>query len=329
VHSLKDPFGKQSTLVSRLAAKIPHRLGLTGTPMPHDPTDIFAQYRIIDPTIFGWSFKDFQLRYAEIEEHFVWRTGAGGARFKQPYPKVVGFKRTDELHEKMYRIAHRVMADDVLDLPPVMDAERYCTLGEQAARAYQEERGQFVRLVKGKEVTDANALVMGLRQSQITSGFLPGEGLPVSVGSEKADMLAEFFGEISEDEPAVVFCRFTHDVQAVKAVAKECGRSSCELSGKRNDLAAWQEGAHNVLSVQLQAGGVGVDLTRARYCVYYSQDFDSGNWQQTRKRIHRPGQMRPVLYVNLLAKGTIDEVVYRALQERRDVAAAIIDDVRL
>jgi SNF2 family DNA or RNA helicase len=326
-HMLKDPFGKQSGLVSRLASKIPHRLGLTGTPMPHDPSDIFAQYRIVDPRIFGWSFKDFQDRYVEIEERYVWRTGSNGARFKQPYPKVVGYKNLDELHAKVYSVAHRVMADDVLDLPPTMDVERYCTLDKPAAKAYAEERGQFTRMVKGKEITDENALVMGLRQSQITSGFLPGS--EDSIGTEKSDMLAEFFGEIAADEPVVVFCRFTRDVARICAVASECGRTSCELTGQCNDLAVWQAGEYNVLAVQVQAGGVGVDFTRARYCVWYSQDFDSGAWQQARKRIHRPGQTRPVLYVNLLAKGTIDEVVLKALKEKRDVAKAIIDDMHV
>lgn len=324
-HMLKDPHGTTACFVSRLAARVPHRLILTGTPMPHSPADIFAQYRIADPAIFGWSYKDFEKRYVQIEERYTWRTGKNGVRYKQPYPKVVGYKNLDELHEKVYRIAHRVMADEVLDLPPVMDVERYCTLGVTAAKAYAEERGEFTKLVKGDLITDSNALVRALRQSQITSGSLPNGAV---VGREKADMLAEFFGEIAQDEPVVVFCHFTSDLATVHGVATQCGRTSCELSGKRNDLGAWQAGEYNAIAVQLQAGGVGVDFTRARYCVYYSLDWDSGNWQQTRKRIHRPGQTRPVLYVTLLASGTIDEVAYRALQERRDVSAAIIDHAR-
>lgn len=243
---------------------------------------------------------------------------------------MVGFKNTEELQEKMYRIAHRVMADEVLDLPPTMDVERYCTLGEEAAQAYAEERGDFTRRVKGKELTEQNALVQALRWSQITSGFRPGsEGASaVPVGTEKADLLSEFFGEIPAAEPVVVFCRFTRDIETVRAVAKECGRTSCELTGQRNDLIPWQLGEYNVLAVQLQAGGLGVDLTRARYQVFYSLDFNAGNWEQMRKRIHRPGQERAVLYVNLLAKGTIDEAIYRALYEKRSVAAAIVDYAR-
>jgi SNF2 family DNA or RNA helicase len=327
-HMLKDPHGVQSSLVSRIASKVNHKLILTGTPMPHSPLDIFAQYRIADPTIFGWSYKDFEARYAVIEEHFVWCTNAQGAKFKRPYPKIVGYQNLDELQEKMFRIAHRVMADDVLDLPPAMDVERYCTLGAQGQKAYDAERGQYKKLIKGKQVTEENALVQGMRWSQITSGFLPVDEAHVVIGTEKCDMLEEFFGEVASDEPVVVFCRFTHDIENVKAVAKQCERTTCELSGKRNELKAWQNGEYNVLAVQLKAGGKGVDLTRARYQVFYSLDRDGGNWEQMRKRIHRPGQTRPVLYVNLLVKGTIDDVIYRALYEKRDVAAAIVDYAR-
>jgi SNF2 family DNA or RNA helicase len=328
MHRLKDPHGKQATQVSRIAANIPHRLGLTGTPMPHDPSDIFSQYRVIEPRVFGWSFKSFQDRYVETEKGYCWRTGANGVRYKQEYPKIVGFRNLEELNRKVYSIGHRVLADDVLDLPPAMDVERYCDLEKETRARYEEERGAFVRLVQGKEVADQNALVAAMRRCQLTSGFIPEGELLARLGNEKAELLAEVFDEIAETEPVVVFCRFTEDIGQVYSVAESTGRSCCELTGQANDLAEWQAGLFNVLAVQLAAGGVGVDLTRARYCIYFSQNWDSGNWQQTRKRIHRPGQTRPVLYVNLLARNTIDEVVYAALKERRDVARAIIDDMR-
>ena len=55
-HHIKAPAGKQSRACQRIASSVPRRLGLTGTPMPHSPLDIYAQYRAIDPAIFGTSF---------------------------------------------------------------------------------------------------------------------------------------------------------------------------------------------------------------------------------------------------------------------------------
>ena len=71
--------------------------------------------------------------------------------------------------------------------------------------------------------------------------------------------------------------------------AKRTGRTSSELSGRVNTLPEWQEGKTDVIAVQIQAGGVGIDLTRASYCVYYSVGFSLGDYEQSLARVHRPG----------------------------------------
>ena len=123
------------------------------------------------------------------------------------------------------------------------------------------------------------------------------------------------------DEPIVVFCRFHHDLDAVREV---CGPETRELSGRRNELAAWQAGEGRVLAVQIQSGSVGVDLTRAAYCVWYSVGWSLGEFDQAKARVHRPGQTRPVTYVRLIAKDTIDERIFAALAARRDVIESLL-----
>ena len=67
----------------------------------------------------------------------------------------------------------------------------------------------------------------------------------------------------------VVFCRFHTDLDAVHEACDSMGYSSFELSGRRDELKRWQDGEAQVLAVQISAGGVGVDLTRARYSAYF------------------------------------------------------------
>ena len=71
------------------------------------------------------------------------------------------------------------------------------------------------------------------------------------------------------------------------------GIHSLELSGRRDELKRWQDGGAQVLAVQISAGGIGVDLTRARYSIYYSLSFSLGEYDQALSRVHRPGQTRP------------------------------------
>ena len=96
----------------------------------------------------------------------------------------------------------------------------------------------------------------------------------------------------------------------------------------RNELAAWQAGQGNALVVQLKAGGLGVDLTRAHYQIYFSLDYNLGDYLQTRKRIHRPGQTRAVTYLHMIAAGTVDHAVYAALAKREEVATSVLAGLR-
>ena len=80
--------------------------------------------------------------------------------------------------------------------------------------------------------------------------------------------------------------------------------------------------------VGVGAGGVGVDLSRSAYCVYYSLGFSLGDYEQSLARLHRPGQNRSVSYLHLTAKNTVDEKVYDALQKRADVIEEILSEIK-
>jgi SNF2 family DNA or RNA helicase len=73
---------------------------------------------------------------------------------------------------------------------------------------------------------------------------------------------------------------------------------------------------------------VGIDLTRAATAIYYSTGYDLGAYIQSRARVHRPGQTRPVTYVHLIAEGTIDESILAALRAREDVVTSILASAR-
>ena len=79
-----------------------------------------------------------------------------------------------------------------------------------------------------------------------------------------------------------------------------------------------------MLAVQIQAGGVGIDLTRTRYCIYYSLSFNLGDYLQSLARVHRPGQNHNVRYIHLLASETIDIRVHKALQKRQNIIEEIL-----
>ena len=86
VHNCKAPGGVMSRFVATLARRVPLRVGLTGTPMPHSPLDVYGQYRILDPEIFGTSYRRFMYEYAITKP-------------MQGFEMIVGYKNQARLHE--------------------------------------------------------------------------------------------------------------------------------------------------------------------------------------------------------------------------------------
>jgi SNF2 family DNA or RNA helicase len=173
----------------------------------------------------------------------------------------------------------------------------------------------------GETVTAANKLVVVTRLQQATSGFgVDVRGNAVAVCSENAKQrsLADLLEDL--DEPVVIFCKFRHDLEVAASVCKSLGKSWSELSGSSKQLSEWQEGATSVLIVQQQSGGCGIDLTRSAAAIYFSLSHSLGDYEQSLARLRRPGQTRTVRYWHLVATGTVDESIYAALDNKRDVA---------
>jgi SNF2 family DNA or RNA helicase len=139
--------------------------------------------------------------------------------------------------------------------------------------------------------------------------------------------------DIGRDDRAVVFCRFHHDLDTARRVAEDLDRGglhrTCgEISGRLNEYAEWKAGQFSTLAVQLQAGGLGIDLSKANYAVFYTLSFSLGNYLQAIARLHRPGQEKSVVVYRLLARGTVDQKIIHALDRREDVIRSILEDVQ-
>lgn len=315
-HRAKSPGGKLSRFLASLS-HVPRRLALTGTPLPHSPLDAYGQFRFLDSSVFGTSFVRFRSRYA--------RMGGFGQH------QVIGWQNMEEYDERLSRLAIRIKKAAAIDLPPELDVERRCQLEPEASRIYKQIERDFCALVSQGLVTASNALVQLLRLQQIAGGFLrvdESEDKPaetVSVSEAKTKLLADVLEDL--DEPVVVFARFVTDLGRIREVAEKLGRRYGEISGATKDgltpQATMREDV-DVLGVQIQSGGVGIDLVRASTAIYYSHGWSLGDLLQSRARLHRPGQTRPVTYIHLLAERTVDEWLMKALANREELVETVL-----
>lgn len=312
--NLKTPGGKASRFASSICKKIPKRLGLSGTPMPHSPRDIYAQGRALCPEVYGTSKTSFELQYC-IKGGF------------QNY-QVIGYKNQDEFKRKLDSFMYRVTKDEALDLPEEVHITLPFVMKGEIRDIYRQMEKEFYIQLDQGEVTAANALVKLLRLQQITSGFVKNdEGKEILIGDGKMRLLYDLLENIPGGIPVVVFCRFKKDIQVIKDMAEKWGRNYGEISGARKDLTPEATMPKNItlMAVQIQSGSSGIDLSRSNIGVFYSPTLSRGEYEQCLSRLHRPPQINKVTFYHLTARNSVDEKIYRAFEKGKDVVNAILN----
>jgi SNF2 family DNA or RNA helicase len=319
-HRIKSPSGKASRFLAKLAKSLPEslRVCMSGTPTPNNPCDWWAQFRFLDPAVLGGSFPAFRNRIAITHPR---------------YPGWITDFRDDALvalRERIDEHVHRVKADDVLTLPDAIHETIEVELCPQAAAFYRELEAEMIaRLETGEVVTAANRMVVVNRLHLAAGGHAKADGSDTFVRiagvPDKTIAFREWLEDFPIREPLVVFVRFIEDLREAAEACRESGRSVSLLCGATKQLEEWQAGQSDVIVVQQQAGGAGVDLTRACYCVYLSVSHSLGDYEQSLGRLRRPGQSKCVRYYHFVSKGTVDEAIYRALESKADVVEAVLD----
>lgn len=321
-HRIKSPGSKCSRALHMFGKRVKNRFLMSGTPLAQSPLDIYAQYRFLDSSIFGTNNGAFKAQYANL---IPMPGGYSKIDKKNPY------KNLDELHEKMFSCAFNVDVDQ--SLPETQDIDIEFDLPKTTQKHYEELRKEGVLELREGDVTAGNILAIMTRLQQLVSGYLPvqdgdGSTTVVEIDDARRTALKELLEGIPPDEPVVIFAKFRKDIKNIRKTVHELGRKSSELSGRKDTLHNWQAGKTTVLVVQIASGAEGLDLTRARYCIYYTLTHSLSQYKQSRKRIHRPGQTRPVIYYRLIARAkkgkTIDQRIVESLDNNEEVIKAIM-----
>ncbi len=322
-HKIKTHNISASKAMHRLGAKAGYRLLLTGTVITNKAIDVFSQYKFVNPAIFGHSFYAFRNRYFDM-------VGYGN------HTPVLKKAMEAELTEKMHSVAYRATKAECLDLPEITDMMRLVELEPSALRLYQGLVKESYAELSSGEVTATNILTRLLRLSQLTGGFLGNDESAAveQVSAAKLAALEDILDSaMAEGRKLVVIARFLPEIRAIcKLLEKRGVRYSIitgEIKNRDEQVAQFQnEQEVSVFVGQIATAGLGITLTAASTMVFYSLDYSMSNFEQTKARIHRVGQSEPCTYIFLLAKGTVDEKVLRALKSKADLAKTLVDDYR-
>ncbi|HEY6058727.1 MAG TPA: DEAD/DEAH box helicase [Candidatus Limnocylindrales bacterium] len=325
----KAPGASRTKALLRLAKRTPVRLILTGTPITGKPEDAWAQMEFVAPGMFGtwWSFLD---RYL----------------VRNPYTKAIEGVRpgmSDDLAGRVASRSYRIRKDDVLDLPPKVFEDRVVELDGTQAAAYASMKRDLRVAYEGGEIEAWNVLTQLLRLTQITAGLI-GEGERyqwLATGNAKLAALDELLNEDLAGEQVVVYGVYQRELEELSD--RYDGPPKGYIVGERRPLrpiiygptpervradliSAFQAGDRRLLFVQTHTGGIGINLTAAKTAIYYTRGWSLEDWLQSQDRLHRIGQRGTVTIVSLVAKGTVDEQIAKALAAKQNVADMLTGD---
>lgn len=254
-------------------------------------------------------------------------------RDKQNLPK---YKNLDKLNALIAPHSFRVMKKDCLDLPEKIHKTVYYDMTSQQQMVYDKVRDEC-RIVLNGEDTPVNRLVALTKLAQITSGYYlhPDAQEPVRIEGEnpRLELLKErVLSAVQEHgKKVIVWARFRVQIDDIAKMLRKEGLSVVEYHGgvsKTGRLEALEEFCNGDASVFVgnqQAGGTGLTLIESSMVIYFSQDFSLRNRLQSEDRAHRIGQTEDVVYMDMIARGSVDQQIVDALINKKNVADIVLN----
>jgi hypothetical protein len=325
----KEIKAKRTKLAIELADTARHKFILTGTPILNTPMDIWAQFRILDGgETFDRNFYAFRARY------FYDKNANMPAHIRFPaWEPLPGLDKV--FHEKIYAKASRVLKKDCLDLPPIVRQRLDVELSDEQRRLYDTMKKDFIAFLDDKACVARTALTKGLRLQQLVSGIFSDEdgGEHALKSNPRLNALSDCLESIHTEHKSIVWVSFRRSYDECLSVCRDLGVNAVTLVGGMTDKARQEaiDSFQNDPSVRVMianpaAGGVGVTLTAASYMIYYSRDFSLENDLQSEARCHRGGSEahEKITRIDIVAPGTIDEVILEALERKENLATKIL-----
>jgi SNF2 family DNA or RNA helicase len=294
VQKIKNPSSGISKAVRQIDAK--YRWGLSGTPLENRVDDVVAIFNYLRPDLLSrnMSYRSQTVK-TSIEPFFL----------------------------------RRRLGDVRKELPKKITTTEWIKLTGAQRASYDRAEGESRKLLQGENASRIHVFAEIAKLKQICNLD------PATGKSSKAERLIEILEEgVQSGHKALVFSHLPHKtlrpleprLQRFHPKAFHGGLNDRERETLIEDFNT-NGNRPKVLLMSLQAGGVGLNLTAASYVVHFDHWWNPATARQAEARAHRIGQKREVMVYNLYTEGTIEERIYRLLQEKQQLFDVVIDDL--
>jgi SNF2 family DNA or RNA helicase len=237
------------------------------------------------------------------------------------------YKPKPGAEEAIYRLISDITISmkntDYLKLPDLVINEIPVLLSEDERQQYEIMKSEMVLSLKGKEIDAVNAAALSNKLLQMANGAVyDGNGGVIRIHDRKLDALEDII-EAANGKPVLIAYWYKHDLERIMERFPAIQLDNAE------SIKRWNDGEIPVAVIHPASAGHGLNLQAGGSClVWFGLTWSLELYQQTNARLWRQGQKDTVIIHHIVAKGTIDEQVMKALKRKDKTQTALIDAVK-
>lgn len=329
VHRMKEPTTVWTRAVWSCRDKAKYVWGLTGTPIEENVLDMWALLHFIDPIEWPSKTKFLDLWVMTAPNYF------GGI-------EILGLRPDTEREFRDLTEWHWRRQLKSEDLPPVVYDMRYCTLEGKHAKAYKDMKKQLMAELDSDGSFDTlfaeNHMVKTGRLKMMASATCmidENDKVRMVEPSWKLDLA----WDTMQDYPGVPIIHWFDNRDLLHLWEKRLEKEGLtyvsvhgDVTGRDRDEAiqSFQNGIVDHILVTYGAGSEGTTLTRAPVAFRFQRPWSSIKDSQAPFRNLRIGSEHhdKIIYVDFVAKGTVEEDLLEKLETKIASAQEILRDQR-
>jgi len=284
------------------------RIGLTGTPVPNNYLDLFAQIRLLDD---GDRLGKFISHYKE--EHF-YSDYMGFTWTLNPGAKDVIDRKLSDLCLVDMGSGNDLPASSVIDVP--------VTMPQDAAKQYKALQKELLVTIKTGEIQAPSAATLVNKLLQFTSGSVYDDDKNVHhVHDSKLHALNHLLQQ--HTEPMLVLCAYKHESARILKTFPQAA-----MFDERN-MADWQAGKIPIWVADPRSLSHGIDGLQksCRIAIWMTLTYSNETYLQTNARLIRTGQASETIVYRIICPGTIDDAVAESLRIKSDTQSGMLNAI--
>ncbi|NXM04975.1 ZRAB3 endonuclease, partial [Tyrannus savana] len=316
-HYMKSRNATRSQILLPIVQKARRAVLLTGTPALGRPEELFMQIEALFPRRFG-TWTEYAKKYCNARVRFFGKRAQWDCR---------GASNLEELHRLLSAIMIRRLKNEVLtQLPPKIRQRIPFDLPQAAAKNLSATFAEWEKLMRNLNA-DATESHFSQVMSLITRMYK-------ETAIAKAGAVKDYIKMMLENDK-LKFLVFAHHLSMLQACTEAAIESKARYiridgsvpSAERIHLVNQfqKDPDTRVAILSIQAAGQGLTFTAATHVVFAELYWDPGHIQQAEDRAHRIGQSSSVNIHFLIAKGTMDTLMWAMLNRKAKVTGSTLN----